>query len=133
MKEGHPDLCLRVARVELLGVKAHVLQAHRVDYGNPHHAPEQFALLGDLGLYLFELLDQLLARIEELPALRSDHERTLRPINQRRTELHLQLTNGLARRRLRDMMRRGTQRKATRPDHFTIERQGLKVHKRPTA
>ena len=51
------DFRLRVTRVELLRVEAHVLQSHGIDHRHAYSAPERFTLLCDFRLDLLVVLE----------------------------------------------------------------------------
>ena len=69
--EQHPRL--RIRRLERLHVPAHVVQADRVDRGDPDRAVDALPGGLDLGARLLEVLQQRSARLVEEPPLLGRH------------------------------------------------------------
>ena len=107
-----------------------MVEPDRVNRGHSDRSHDRVFVLERLDT-VFELevaIDQVLAALVIHLALRREHQRTLGTIDQLHPQPHLELVDGLARRRLRDPVFRGPPRK-TRPPHDVTENlQRLELH-----
>ena len=124
--EQHPRL--RIRRLERLHVPAHVVQADRVDRGDPDRAVDALPGRLDLDARLLEVLQQRSARLVEEPPLLRRLKRAPGAVEQRHVQVALELLDGLARRRLGDPVRRRAAREAPQADHVAVELEGVEVH-----
>ena len=110
--EQHPRL--RIRRLERLHVPAHVVQADRVDRGDPDRAVDALPGRLDLDARLLEVLQRAFGMPRRRAAPPPSPEAGAGAVEQRHVQVALELLDGLARRRLGDPVHRRAAEKLRR-------------------
>src|SRR5437870_1893008 len=123
------DADLGVERHEPLQVMAHVMQSDGINGGHADGAVDLGLDRGDLRLRLFPGFEHPAAgQIEALP-LGGHGERPTGAVDEAHAQLTLELLDGLAGRRLGDVVDLGAAGEAPEPDDVAVEAKGLEMHR----